>query len=93
MIDTDRILMLLGDIKESMGELKADARNAETSRKEMKKLLEDHVSVDLAVASRVSSLERSRAQLRGMVIATSAGISIAVAIATFAVKNLAWAAH
>lgn len=71
MLDSDRILILLGDIKGDMGELKANARTAERDRHEMKKLLEDHVVVDLAVASRVSSLENSRTHVRGIVFGVS----------------------
>lgn len=90
MIDADRILILLGDIKGDMGELKANARIAERDRQEMKKLLEDHVAVDLAVASRVSSLEHSRTNLRGMVVGFSLVASALGTAATMLIKSIPW---
>lgn len=87
-MDNTNIVALLMEIKGSVGELKESARNGERDREEIKKLLSDHVAVDLAVAKRVSTLEHARSRATGYVLALSAvggivvtgGVAIAKAI-------------
>lgn len=88
-MDQTHIIALLIDIKGTVGELKEAARNGKDDRLEMKKLLEDHVSVDLSVAARVTSLEHSRTRMRGMVVATAAIVSGVITVAGIIVKMIA----
>lgn len=87
-MDQQLILSLLFEIKGNVSELKEAARNGEKQREEMKKLLEDHCTVDLKVAKRVSILEHARSRTTGYVLALSAvgglvvtgGVALAKAI-------------
>lgn len=87
-MDNTNTIALLMDIKGTLGELKEAARNGKDDREEMKKLLADHVAVDLAVHKRVTVLEHARSRATGYVLAMSAiggiivtgGVAIAKAI-------------
>lgn len=89
-MDNTHIVALLIEIKGNVGELTTSARIAERDRGEMKKLLEDHVSVDLGVAARVASLESSRTKMRGMVVGFSLIASVIGTIATLVIKAIPW---
>jgi hypothetical protein len=82
------VLSLLIDIKGSVGELKADARNATASREHIMEMLKAHTEIDERVAERVTKLEHARSHVAGIIIGVSTIVSIATTAGVAIAKAL-----
>lgn len=91
MDSTAQVLVLLGEIREEIGGLRADVRNSDRRFDQLDKALATHILEDVALTARVSQLEHSRTKIKTVATVVSAIVSGAFALVLAVVKGAQWA--
>jgi hypothetical protein len=84
----ERTLMLLGEIREEIGGLRADVRNSDRRFDELHRLLADRKETDASLDKRITKLEHAHTRFMTFAGLVSAGVSALFAVGLAYVKGL-----
>lgn len=91
MDNNDRTLILLGEIREEIGGLRADVRNSDRRFDELHRMMADHKAAHADLSKRITHLEHAKTRFVTFAGLVSAGVSGALALGSALLKGNPWA--